>query len=182
MTTTAVRATCVAAALIAAIPSCAGNTPAPDVPADPSVRPYFLLALAAKPDSAVELAKFALGSVEGRVSLPQTRPKVITVSNHYVRDRRGGGQREVAVIAAIDRQIADSTAPVTTIEVAAWAIEMAEQTKQRRFGPQPPATALSTNAPATRQPRQITPRDTTDWQILELVVASLVSRGARIRP
>ena len=167
---------------VTAIASCGGGAPEPQTQPDPAVRTYFLLQVAMKPDSAVELAKFALGSIEGTVNLPQIRPKVITVSNHYLRDRHGGGQRQVAVIAAIDRTVTDAAAPVTTIEVAAWAVDMAEQVKQRRFGPQPPATALSTNAPATKQPRQVTPRDTTDWQLLEAVVGSFVSRGARIKP
>lgn len=171
-----------AAIAVVAITSCGGNAPEPQTQPDPAVRTYFLLQVAMTPDRAVELAKFALGSIEGTVNLPQIRPKVITVSNHYLRDRRGGGQREVAVIAAIDRMIADPAAPVTTIEVAAWAIDLAQAPPPRRFGqPQIPSTALSTNAPATRQPRQITPRDTTDWQMLEVVVASMVSRGARLK-
>jgi len=150
-----------------------------------SVRPaaaVYTLAVPATPDSAVKLAKSALGSIDGTVQLPQIRPKLTTVSTHYTRNRRGGGQTEVAVMVAIDRTPMDTAAHLTVVELRAWALDMAQQQTagQRRSGS--PQTALSTNAPALRRPRAITPVDTVDWQMLGYVLEALERLGARRLP
>lgn len=141
-----------------------------------------MLALPALPDSALTLAKAALGSIEGVVQLPKVRPQLYTVANHVYRNREGGGQTQVSVIAAVDRRVRDATAPVTLIELSVWVLDMPHQltAAQRRAGV--PATPLTTNAPAFRQPRAMTPRDTLHWRTLEYVVDALVSHGAKRLP
>lgn len=142
----------------------------------------YTLALPAAPDSALKLAKFALGAIDGLQQLPQIRPKMTIVSTHYVRNRRGGGQTEVAVMVAVDRLPVDTVPVRTVVELRAWALDMAQQQTagQRRSGF--PSTALSTNAPALRRPRGITPADTLDWQSLTFVLEAFEKLGAQRLP
>jgi hypothetical protein len=140
------------------------------------------LALDATPDSALKLAKLALGSIEGVVQLPKVRPQLVTVANHLLRNRDGGGQTQIAVIAALDRQVVDTARPVTMMELSVWVLDMPHQLSpaQRRAGV--PSTPLTTNTPAFKQPRAMTPADTTYWRTLEDVVASMIQHGARRVP
>ncbi len=142
----------------------------------------YTLALPAAPDSALKLARFALGAIDGLQQLPQIRPKMTIISTHYVRNRRGGGQTEVAVMVAVDRQPADTVRVTTVVELRAWALDMAQQQTagQRRSGV--PQTALSTNAPALRRPRGITPADTADWRSLTSVLEAFEKLGAQRLP
>lgn len=160
--------------------ACSSATAGPRGSARPEPA-VFRLDVAGQPDSALKLAKFALGAIDGTVQLPQVRSSMTSVATHYTRSRRGGGQTQVAVIVAVDRHVADSLAPITQVEVSAWALDLAHQATagQRRSGF--PSTALSTNAPAQRQPRAITPADTADFRALEYVVESLISQGAKRR-
>jgi len=141
-----------------------------------------ILAVPASPESTVKLAKVALGAIDGLVQLPQVRPAMTTVSTHYVRNRRGGGQTEVAVIAAVDRLPTDTLIPVTRVELGAWALDMAQAVTatQRRSGL--PTTPLSQNAPAIRRPRAITAADTNDWKALDIVAEAFIKHGARRVP
>jgi hypothetical protein len=141
-----------------------------------------MLALPTLPDSALTLAQAALGSIEGVVQMPKVRPQLYTVANHVYRNREGGGQTQVAVIAAVDRRVRDMTAPTSLIEVSVWVLDMPHQltAAQRRAGV--PATPLTTNAPAFRQPRAMTPRDTLYWRSLEYVVDALMHYGAKRLP
>ena len=170
--------------------ACATTPPAtplatPGTSADAALRDQpraVMLALPALPDSALSLAKAALGSIEGVVQLPRVRPQMYTVANHVYRNREGGGQTQVSVIAAVDRRVRDATAPASLIEVSVWVLDMPHQltAAQRRAGV--PATPLTTNAPAFRQPRAMTPRDTLYWRSLEHVVDALVNYGAKRLP
>ena len=148
-----------------------GTTPNPVV---------FDYELAVRPESALTAARFALGTVDGTIQLPQIRPKFTTISTHYTRNRRGGGYRQVAIIIAVDREatLRDS-APVTALELRAFALDMAQPAPAGPRRSPFPSTALSTNAPALRTPRPITPVDTVDWQTLLLVAESLELKGAR---
>ena len=139
--------------------------------------------LTAPPESALVAARFALGTVDGSIQLPQIRPSYTTVSTHYTRDRRGGGQRQVAIIIAVDRaSTRRDSVSVTAIELRAFALDMAQQVTPGPRRTPMPQTALSTNAPALRTPRPITPVDTLDWHALQLVAQSLEARGARRIP
>ena len=142
----------------------------------------FMLAVAAIPDSVLKLAKVAMAAIDGSLQLPTIRPTLTTVSTHYIRNRVGGGQTQVAVMAAIDRRMADPLSPVTIVQVSAWALDMPHQLSaaQRRAGV--PATPITTNAPAIVRPRAITAADTTDWKSLEFVVEAFMKHGARRLP
>jgi len=170
-----------AAALTGALIACSGGSASVQTEAAPAPQ-GVMLAIAATPDSVVKLAKFALGSIEGKVQLPRIRPQMTTVANHYLRDRDGGGQTQVAVIAAIGRQVADTAKPVTHVELSVWVLDMPHQltAAQRRAGV--PSTPLTTNAPAIRHPRAMTEADTTYWKSLEVVVEAFAKHGARRLP
>jgi hypothetical protein len=147
----------------------------------PDQATYYVFAVPALPDSALKLAKFALGTIDGTISLPQIKPKFTTISTHYTRPRHGGGQREVAIIAAVDRVPVDGPTPATFVELAAYALDMAQaQTAgQRRAGV--PNTAVSSNAPALRRPIPLSQRDTVDWRSFEAVIEALMSVGGKRR-
>ena len=135
------------------------------------------------PESAYAAARFALGAVEGFIQMPQVRPKFTTISTHYIRDRRGGGQRQVAIIIAVDRaSTRRDSVSVTAIELRAFALDMAQQPPRGQRRSSFPQTALSTNAPAQRTPRPVTPADTLDWYALQLVAQSLEAKGAQRIP
>jgi hypothetical protein len=138
-----------------------------------------MLEVAAAPDSAVKLAKYAMGAIDGTISLPRVRPKLTTVSTHYVRNRRGGGHTEVAVMAAISTEPRDS---VTLVELSAWALDMQQEQTYAQRRSRTPATPLSQNAPALKTPRAITVADTSDWRALSDVLDAFVQGGARIKP
>ena len=74
------------------------------------------------------------------------------------------------------------SAPVTALELRAFALDMAQPAPAGPRRSPFPATALSTNAPTLRTPRPITPADTVDWQSLLLVAESLELKGARRLP
>ena len=150
---------------------------------DPNALPTrMFLAVGASPDSALKLAKFALGTIEGTVQMPKTRPQMFTVANHYLRNRDGGGQTQVAVIAALDRRVRDVLQPVTLVELSVWVLDIPQQLTpaQRRAGV--PTTAVTTNAPRFKEPRAMTPSDTVYWRSLEYVADALVQHGARRLP
>ena len=176
-------ASCLAIVSVVIVAACSrAGGPAPQASAAPTPV-VFGFELAVRPESALTAARFALGTVDGAIQLPQIRPKFTTISTHYTRNRRGGGYRQVAIIIAVDREptLRDS-AQVTALELRAFALDMAQPAPAGPRRTPFPATALSTNAPALRTPRPITPVDTVDWQALLLVAESLELKGARRLP
>jgi len=105
-----------------------------------------------------------------------------TVATHYERQRRGGGRTQVAVIAGVGRTVADPAAPVTIVELRAYTLDVAYQFTEadRRWGV--PQTAVTTNQPALRNPRVVTPADTVDSRVLRIVLDGFVRRGAHRLP
>lgn len=168
-------------ALVVALAGC--RTPqAAEAPGPLRPPTIYTFALPALPDSALKLAKYALAEIDGQVQLPQVRPKFVSVSTHYIRTRRGGGQTQVAIIAGLERQVADSSQPMTLVELRAWALDTQERVTQsaRRSGM--PTTPLSLNAPAQKTPRAITAADVNDNGNLEIVYEAFVRLGARRIP
>jgi hypothetical protein len=169
-----VRERAVAITAMCAAGACAAVTqkdlPAPEL---------FYLDVPAPFDSTVNLAKFALRAVDGMPQLPRVRPQMTSVSIHYQLPRRGGGHTEVAIIAAVSRPTSD-TLRSTRVELSAWLLEVAHQltASQRRAGI--PNTAITTNAPAIRQPRAVTRADTAYHRMLEYVLESFLQHGARL--
>jgi hypothetical protein len=162
---------CGAAALGTAADAC--TSPPPATAPLPAV---FLLAVPSSPDSAVRLVEFALGEIEGTLRTPLYRPTVVTVSKQYTRNRELSGGREVAVVAAVGRRVADTLFPLTVIELRAWVIDLGVP-PARRVTPQTYAGMTP-----VRDPRAITVADTTDWQALDAVLQMLVKHGARRLP
>jgi len=157
--------------------ACGGSTvESPRAPAPRS----FVLAVRTSHDSALRLVRYSFGTIEGQIQVPQKRPHMTMLSTHYVRNRDGGGEREVAIMAAVDRNGADSVE--TVMELAAWILDTPQRqtAAQRRAGM--PATPISTNAPARMQPRVVTPADSVDWRLFALVLAELRKQGARQLP
>ena len=173
---------CTSMAGMAMLGACGGaQTPTTGSQTAP-VHSAITLAVHATPDSAVKLARFALGSIDGTIQIPQVRPTFTRVSTHYTRNRHGGGTRQVAIILAVDRKMSDSVNVVTLVELSGWALDLAQQqsASARRAGV--PATPLSTNAPALRQPRLLTQRDTSDYGAVVAIAEMLERHGARRLP
>ena len=129
-------------------------------------------------DSTVSLAKFALRAIDGSPQMPRVRPRTTTVSIHYTTPRQGGGHTQVAIIAAVNRSVPDTT--LTRVELSAWLLDVAHQLTpaQRRAGI--PTTAITTNAPALNRPRLVTRADTAHYTSLGYVLESFVQYGARL--
>lgn len=175
-------ATFTVAGLIGCGGSHQGSLPPQPTAFGPETPPtYFVFAVPALPDSALKLAKFALGTIDGSIGLPQIKPRITTVSTHYTRPRYGGGQREVAIIAAVDRVAESSVPPTTLVELAAFALDMAQAQTAAQRAARVPNTALSSNAPALRRPVPVSQRDTVDWRSFEAVIEALVSVGGKRR-
>src|SRR4051812_42227914 len=99
------RTLCGTACISSAVLGCHGAPAASSPePAQTDVPRAVLFTVNITPDSAVRLAKYALEGIgDGVVQPPRIRPQMTTVANHQLRNRGGGGQTEIAVIAAIDR-------------------------------------------------------------------------------
>jgi hypothetical protein len=181
-----------AAAVVAALAAgCQRQAASPTTAVKPAGSPagtqvvapaVYSMALPVLPDSALKVVRFALGTIDGSIQLPQIRPKLTTISTHYTRNRRGGGHTQVAVMVAIDRRPLASESPATAIELSAWALDLAQPTtaSQRRSGM--PQTPVSTNAPALRRPRAVTPNDTSEFRVLLTVLEEFQRLGARKHP
>lgn len=141
----------------------------------------FLLAVAASPDSALNLARYCLGEVSGSIQLPQVRATHTTIATHYSSSRSGGGVRQVAIMALV-RHDPKATTATTLVELGGWALDQAQTQTNPRARPRVPSTALSTNAPALKTPRAVTPRDSADWFALHVVLAAFEKAGARRMP
>jgi hypothetical protein len=134
-----------------------------------------LLAVPASPDSTIVLAKFALGEVDGTLQAIQWMPNAAVLSTRYTRNRRGVGMSEIAIIAAVGRQVADTARPLTVVEVRAWAMDSLAQ--RRQFG-----APITTTGTVTHRPRPITLADSTDWASVEFVLQAFQKHGARRLP
>ena len=146
----------------------------------------FMLGVAATPDSAVRLAKFALAVFDGVDELPRARKEGVVVARRYVRARKGGGQTDVAVIAIVLQPIREAT-DTTRIQLSAWVLETRADLPQplpQRRAPPPGAVAAERPAAAMRpnQPRRITASDSTDWGTLQLVLEEFARKGVRPLP
>jgi hypothetical protein len=159
-------------------------TPQPGLPDSGAV---FRLSVVASRDSTVKLAQFAIGAVQGVDELPQTRKEGIVLARRYAHARRGGGQTDVAIIAIVE--LATRVAAETTlVQLSAWALDTRAPlpvAPPRRAGPNPAsAAAQRTTSVAMRpnQPRRITPRDTANWALLQIVLDEFTRRGAQRLP
>jgi hypothetical protein len=172
-------------AMIAFVLAChrGADTPGPAPVADGAI---FTLGVAATPDSAVKLARFALAIVDGVDDLPRARKEGVVVARRYARARKGGGQTDVAVFAIVLQPIPEST-DTTLIQLSAWVLEtraeLPQPLPQRRAHP---AAAVGAERPVAamrpNQPRRITASDSTDWGLLQLVLAEFARKGVRPLP
>jgi hypothetical protein len=103
----------VAASACAAASAATATAPAPAI---------VLLAMPASPESTLALAKFALGEVDGTLQAIQWRPNSAVLSTRFTRNHRGVGMSEIAIIAAVGRQVADST-DLASVELVLVALE-----------------------------------------------------------
>ena len=148
------------------IPNLTGTAPPPAI---------VLLAVPASPDSTVMLAKFALGEVEGTLQAVQWQPNAAVLSTRYTQNRRGVGMTEIAIVAAVGRQVADTARPLTLVEVRAWAMD--SSATRRQLG-----APITTTGTVTYRPRPITFSDSTEWASVEFVLAAFERHGARRLP
>jgi hypothetical protein len=145
----------------------------------------FMLGVIAPRDSAVKLARFAMGIVDGVDELPQTRKEGVVVARRYTQSRRGGGHTDVAIIAIVQRpeRVATET---TFVQLSAWALETRADlpmlAPRRRASPASAAADRPQVAMRPNQPRRITPSDTVNWAMLQLVLAEFTRSGAQRVP
>jgi hypothetical protein len=168
----------VGAAIVATLSGCtrASSSPQPVMPT------AILLEVPARPDSALRLAQFAIQAIDGSPQPARPKSGYTTVAMHYARTRSGGGQTQVAVIAAVEHTMKNAAGPVTAVELSAWVLDLPRQLTpaQRRAGI--PATAITTDAPLNPRVRAATARDTVYWSSLEYVAEVFLRHGARRLP
>lgn len=134
-----------------------------------------LLAVPASPESTLTLARFAMGEVDGTLQAIQWRPSAAVISTRYTRNRRGVGMTEIAIVAAVGRMVADTSRPLTLVEVRAWAMDSLAQ--RRQLG-----APITTTGTVTHRPRPITLADSTDWIMVQYVLEAFEKHGARRLP
>jgi hypothetical protein len=157
-------AACATAASVASVATTTAPPPA-----------IVLLAVPASPESTLVLAKFALGEVDGTLQAIQWRQNAAVLSTRYTRNHRGVGMSEIAIVAAVGRQVADSTRPLTLVEVRAWAMDSLAQRRQM-------GAPITNTGTVTHRPRPITLSDSTDWSSVETVLVVFEKHGARRLP
>jgi hypothetical protein len=144
--------------------------------------PFFRVPVAASPDSAVKLARFALGEVKGAIQPAKVQREVIILSTQYTRERKNGGHTQITIIAAVDRKPSRLEPVATMVELSAWGIDV-EPTSTRLVGTSNPSArdlpTLTTTSPRTmsssqQQPYRITRSDSPHWTALEDVLNALI--------
>jgi hypothetical protein len=156
----------VGACSTATMATMAGTAPPPAI---------VLLAVPASPDSTLALARFALGEVDGTLQAIQWQPNAAVLSTRFTSHRRGVGMSEIAIVAAVGRQVADTARPLTIVEVRAWAMD--SSATRRQLG-----APITTTGTVTYRPRPITFSDSTEWASVEFVLAAFEKHGARRLP
>lgn len=157
---------------LVAVTACAAASAATMTAPAPAIA---LLAMPASPESTLALAKFALGEVDGTLQAIQWRQNAAVLSTRYTRNSRGVGMSEIAIVAAVGRQVADTSRPLTLVEVRAWAMDSLAQ--RRQLG-----APITTTGTVTHRPRPITLSDSTDWASVEFVLQAFLKHGARRLP
>ena len=143
----------------------------------------FRVPVQASPDSAVKLARYALGAIRGAIQPQQIQREVLLVSTQYTRQQRNMRYVQITIIAAIDRKMTEGAVPATMVELSAWAIDLPPQ-ETALAGPRGSLPTLTTTTPYTvsssqLQPYRITRKDAEDWASLEEVLNSLMDLTAK---
>lgn len=134
-----------------------------------------LFAVPHSPESTMALTRRALGEIGGTLQAIQWTPKAAILSTRYRRNVRGPGTREVAIVAAVGRETADTLNPLTIVEVRAWAMD--SSATRREIG-----AAINSGQSNLHRPRPLSRSDSTDWESVELVLRLLQQHGGRPLP
>lgn len=131
-----------------------------------------VVGMPASPESTLTLTRRALGEIGGTLQAVQWHPTSAVLSTRYTRNRRGAGMSEIAIVATVARQVADSLMPLTLVELRAWAMD--SMAVRRTLGA--PIESADTRV---HRPRPITFDDVEDWESVEVVVRLLGQSGGR---
>ena len=161
------------------------STPAPQQPVTtPDEITYFRVPIALPADSAVKLARFALGTINGTIKETPSRQRVLVSTQHT---REGAAfHRQITIVAAVQRKPVGPAADTTVVELSAWAVDQVEAVRTKTLSGRP-IPRLQSNAPigsiAQDRPYLITAtKSPDDWRTMEDVLGALVALSSRPRP
>jgi hypothetical protein len=151
----------------------------------PDDAPFLRVAVPVSQDSALKLARFALGTVNGMLQPRRVQRDHIVVSTRYLRTLHSGAQTEVSLIVAIERKRKGPDTSGTMLELSAWAIDvqpdhgvlaMTGSGRGTRVSSAPMRQAVSS---AQLQPYRLTRKDVADWRALEEVLYAILDHTAK---
>lgn len=152
-----------------AVGACAAMSHTTQTAAPPAI---VVVGMPASPESTMTLTRRALGEIGGTLQAVQWHPTTAVLSTRYTRNRRGAGMSEIAVVATVARQVADSLMPLTLVELRAWAMD--SMAVRRTLG-----APIESRDTRVHRPRPITFDDVEDWESVEVVVRLLGQHGGR---
>jgi len=163
-------------AYVALAVACHGASPV----SEPTPTPFNVVRIEVPktPTLTFDLARDALGAIlEATPENTRWLPSAAVLGTRYMRKRSGPVITDILIIAAVGRQMTDTSTlhPKTLVEVSAWTIESA--VARNAFG----ASAGATQ-PVVPRPRPLSPSDSTGWANVDRVVEYLVASGAKRVP
>ena len=147
--------------------------------------PFLIVNVPASPDSAVKLARFAMGAVKGELQPSRFQRNQTLVMTQYTRRLHSGAQTRISLIAAIARKPTTTEPMTTSIELTAWAMDvqpdmnrltMSGTGRSTTVGSTPTLRATSS---AELQPYRLTRKNVEDWAALEEVMYALLDLTAK---
>lgn len=147
--------------------------------------PFLVVSVPTSPDSAVKLARFAMGHVKGAIQPTRVQRNHTLVMTQYTRALHSGAQTQVSLIAAVARKPSATEPLSTTVEFSAWAVEVQPDMSRLTMSGVGRGTTVS-SAPrvqgassAQLQPYRLTRKDAADWAMLEEIMYALLDMTAK---
>ena len=135
-------------------------------------------------DSAIKIARYALGTINGAIKEIPTRERVL-VSTQYTREG-ATFHRNITIVATVQRKPVGARADTTVVELSAWAVDQVEAKRTKTLSGRS-IPRLESNAPigsvAQDRPYLITANKAPDdWRTMQDVLGAIVALSPRPRP
>lgn len=157
--------------------ACASTRNAPPATSDPSEITYFRVPIQLAADSAIKIARYALGTINGAIREIPNKERVL-VSTQYTREG-ASFHRNITIVASVHRKPVGAQADTTVLELSAWAVDQVEAVRTKTLSGRP-IPRLQSNAPigsvAQDRPYLITAtKAPDDWRTMQDVLGAIVA-------
>ena len=164
--------------------ACASTSNTPPASSDPNEITYFRVPIQLPADSAIKIARYALGTINGAIREIPNKERVL-VSTQYTREG-ATFHRSITIVASVHRKPVGAQADTTVVELSAWAVDQVEAVRTKTLSGRP-IPRLQSNAPigavAQDRPYLITAsKAPDDWRTMEEVLGAMVALSPRRRP